>query len=200
MEKWQALVKERDRPTQFNHRAAGAELRHLLETPGYTTNKSALKEKGLQEFKMKEEIKDRDPMAVLLEAELEALNAQLAGCTETFMLASPESLTVKRPNGTYAKKAHIGSEDFKPISAYIGKRGKLIFVFKPVMVSDYVEMEADEHQAKEKLMGFKDWCREHIAAVNDKIAETRAEQAVEKEKAAMAKKSEDYAHLGFGEW
>lgn len=201
MEKWQALVKERDRVTQFNHRLAGAELAHLLKTPGYTTDKSALKERGLEEFKMQEDnIKDRDPLAVLVEAEIEAINEKIASCGESFMLMSPETLTVKKPNGTYSKKAHIGSEDFKPLSAYMGKRGKLIFVFKPIMVADYLEMEMDENSAKEKLMGFKDWCRENIAAVSTTIAETRAEQALEKEKEAMAKRSEEYAHLGFGEW
>lgn len=68
------------------------------------------------------------------------------------------------------------------------------------MVADYEEMEMDEAAAREKLIGFKEWSKEHLADAQMKIAEKRAEQALEKDKAAMAKKQEDYAHLGFGEW
>jgi hypothetical protein len=194
------IIQGHAKAVTFDRKSAGAELRHLLETPGYTTDKSQLKERGLEEFKMKDEKPADDALSALVQPELDAITELLANSGETFMLASPETLTVKKANGGYSKKAHIGSEDFKPLGAYMGKRGKLIFVFKPVMVADYVEMEMDEHQAKEKLMGFKDWCRENIAEVHAKIAETRAEQAVEKEKEAMAKRSDQYAHLGFGEW
>lgn len=195
------IVKGHEEHVKFDAKTASAELAHLLTTPGYTTDKSALKDRGLQEFKMEQETKAKeDALEALLKDELEAIVTALQATEETFMLASPESLTVKRPNGTYSKKAHIGSEDFKPQGVYLGKRGKLIFVFKPVMVADYTEMEMDETQAKEKLMGFKDWCKDNLAQVQAKIAETRAESAVAHERAEMAKRADQYQHLGFGEW
>jgi hypothetical protein len=116
------------------------------------------------------------------------------------MLAAPETLTVKRTNGAYSKQAHIGSEDFAPKSAYIGKRGKLIFVFAPVMVAEYVEMEMDENQAREKLMGFKDFLKEHLGDVQALIAEARANAATREERKSMESRSEAYKDIGFGSW
>lgn len=201
MEKSAALVKARDEEVRFDRHAAGAELAHLLKTPGYTTDKSQLKERALEEFKMEtKKPEEKDPLAEALQDELEAINAKLATTSETFMLASPETLTIKKVNGTYSKKAHIGSEDFRPVSVYMGKRGKLIFVFKPVMVADYAEAELDEIQAKEKLMGFKDWCKENLAEIQASIADMRAETALEHERAAMAEKAEQYKDIGFGSW
>jgi hypothetical protein len=199
MEKSQALAETRDRETQFDRQRFADELTHLLNTPGYTTDKSALKERGLEEFKMEDKAKT-EPLEELLKEELEAINDALASTGETFMLGSPETLTVKRPNGAFSKKAHIGSEDFKPVRAYLGKRGKIIFVFKPVMVADYDEMEMDENQAKEKLIGFKEWFKDKAGDLQGSIADKRAHQALEQDKAAMAKRADEYAHLGFGEW
>lgn len=202
MEKSAALVKARDEEVQYDRRSAGAELAHLLKTPGYTTDKSQLKERGLEEFKMEQVKKpeETNALAEALQDEIAAINAKLAVITETFMLASPETLTIKKANGTYSKKAHIGSEDFRPTSVYMGKRGKLIFVFKPVMVADYVEAELDETQAKEKLMGFKDWCKENLAEIQDSIAAMRTETALEHERAAMAERADQYKDLGYGSW
>lgn len=201
MEKSQALAENRDRETKFDRSRFAAELTHLLKTPGYTTDQSRLKERGLEEFKMEGKTKpETDPLLEAMAEEIKAINVELAKTGETFMLASPETLTVKRVNGAFSKKAHIGSEDFRPVRVYLGKRGKLIYVFTPVMVADYVEMEMDETQAREKLMGFKDWCRENLADIQSKIAQTRAEQAVERDRADMAKRADQYQHLGFGEW
>lgn len=206
MEKSRALAESRDRETKFDRQQFAAELAHLLKTPGYTSDKSALKERGLEEFKMagkKQDViavEEADALNKELAQGLEVINEAIARTGETFMLSSPETLTVSRSSGVYSKKAHIGSEDFKPVRAYLGKRGKIIYVFKPVMVADYEEMEMDEVQAREKLMGFADWSREYLKEVQDKIAESRATAAVERDRAAMAKKAEDYAHLGFGDW
>lgn len=206
MEKSAALAESRDRETKFDRQRFAAELAHLLDTPGYTTDKSQLKERGLEEFKMTGKkadtaiVDEADEVAKAFEEGLAAINEALQTTGETFMLGSPETLTVKRNNGVYSKQAHIGSEDFKPHSAYLGKRGKIIYVFKPVMVAEYEFMEMDENAAREKLIGFKEWSKEKLAEVQMKIAETRASQALEKDKAAMAKRADDYAHLGFGEW
>lgn len=194
------IIKGHEEHVKFDAKAASEELMHLLTTPGYTTDKSQLKERGLEEFNMEKDKAPDNPLSALLKEEIDTITQALRATEETFMLMAPEALTVKRSNGVYSKKAHIGSEDFKPDSVYMGKRGKLIFVFRPVMVADYTEMEMDETAAREKLMGFKDWCRENLAEVTAKIAETRAEKAVEAEQTAMAKRQEEYAHLGFGEW
>lgn len=56
-------------------------------------------------------------------------------------LMSPDTLTVKRMNGVYAKIAHVGGEGFKPLRSYVGKRGKLVMCFAPLEAAEYVEME-----------------------------------------------------------
>lgn len=215
MDKLQALLASRDVPVNLDRKAFVGELAHLLKTPGYTTDKSVMSRRPeVPRFEPKKEAlmpKDEitrtaegDPEAQALQEELnllaEKVTQVLQDTSETFMLAAPETLTVKRTNGAYSKQAHIGSEDFAPKSAYVGKRGKLIFVFAPVMVAEYVEMEMDENQAREKLMGFKDFLKEHLGDVQALIAEARANAATREERKSMESRSEAYKDIGFGSW
>lgn len=199
MDKLQALLAALEDPIEFDRISAAKELAHLLKTPGYTTDKSQLRERGLEEFKMEEETKITDE-ELAMELLCEELSTALGKATESFMLSSPLALTVKKANGTYSKVAHVGSEDFAPARAYMGKRGKIIFVFKPVMVSEYSEMEMDDRQARESLVGFKEWLRENFGDMQGKLADIRAEAAKKAEQTKLADRYETYKDIGFGTW
>lgn len=203
MEKSRALLANRDEPVKLDRQRFASEMAHLLATPGYTTDKSALNERGLREYTMEDKQKfDVEQTEEELELELlaEEITTVFAATTETFMLSSPMALTVKRPNNTYAKVAHVGSEDFQPVRTYLGKRGKLIFVFKPVMVSEYSEMEMDEASAKANLMGFKDFLYEFVGDINYKTGQIRARLSAKQEQAKLADRHETYKDIGFGSW
>jgi hypothetical protein len=202
MDKLQALLDALEAPAKFDRPFAAKELEelvHLIKTPGYTTDKSQLKERGLEEFKVEQEpkISDED---LAMELMCEELSVTLGKSTETFMLSSPLALTVKKANGAYSKVPHVGSEDFAPARAYMGKRGKIIFVFKPVMVSEYSEMEMEERQARENLVGFKEWLRENFGDMTSKLAEIRSEAAKKAEQTKLADRYETYKDIGFGTW
>ena len=123
---------------------------------------------------------------------------------DVFMLTEPLQLTVKRankPGDGYSKKPHIGGENFRPLRCYAGKRNKLIYVFKPMEVADYVEMEMDEEAAKRSLGGFEAF----VKSITDfdvqrrlKDAQDKASLAAEREK--LAARHEIYSEQGFGSW
>lgn len=215
MDKLQALLANRDKPVRVDRARFAAELAHLLQTPGYTTNQSVMRERPqVARFEPKKEARmpedkiartaegqaETDELQQELELLAEKITEVLKATTETFMLAAPETLTVKRANGAYSKQAHIGSEDFAPSRAYVGKRGRMIFVFTPVMVAEYIEMEMDENQAREKLMGFKDYLKENMGDVHAMLAEARVNAAAREERKSMESRSEAYKDIGFGSW
>jgi hypothetical protein len=214
MDKLQALLASRDTPVAVDGKRFAAELAHLLKTPGYTTDKSSMtarpevprfehkKEAPMPDDKIEERTAEGETDELQKELDLlaEKITEVLKATNETFMLAAPETLTVKRPNGAFSKQAHIGSEDFAPARAYVGKRGRMIFVFTPVMVAEYTEMEMDENQAREKLMGFKDYLKENMGDVHAMLAEARANAATRDERKSMESRSEAYKDIGFGTW
>lgn len=199
MEKSAALLANRDTPLKFDRQASAREFAHLLKTPGYTTDQSVLKERGLKEFNQMEQDKKTDEELALQEL-AEKMTSVMRNAQETFMLSAPVTLTVKKANGGYSKKAHMGMEDFQPVSAYVGKRGKMIFVFKPVMVADYAEMEADEQQAFSNLGGFKEFIRENCGDLTKLQSEIKVEMAKKAELEKLASRAEEYKDLGFGSW
>lgn len=215
MDKLQALLANRDTPVAVDGRRFAAELAHLLKTPGYTTDKSVMTARPeVPRFEPKKEAKmpedkitrtaegdaESDELQKELELLAEKVTEVLKASNETFMLSAPETLTVKRANGAFSKQAHIGSEDFAPAKAYVGKRGRMIFVFTPVMVAEYVEMEMDENQAREKLMGFKDYLKENMGDIHAMLAEARANAATREERKSLESRSEAYKDIGFGSW
>lgn len=198
MEKSLVLLANKEAVVEFDRKTAAAEMAHLLMTPGYTTDKSALNERGLKEFKMEEPKKTEEELA--LDGLAQEMTKVMQASTETFMLAAPITLTVRKSNGGYSKQAHMGMEDFQPVSAYLGKRGKMIFVFKPVMVADYSEMEMDEQQAFANLNGFKDFMRENVGDLQKMQSEVKQNMAKKAEEEKLASRAEEYKELGFGSW
>lgn len=130
---------------------------------------------------------------------IKAINKKFSRNKETFMLSAPMVLTVKRAKG-YSKENHIGSEDFKPLKAYLGKKGQIILTFKPVMTTNYTEMEMEETQAKQHLMGFKEFFNEAMSGVKVDLEDYRKTVADSKEKEALKDRFEIYKNIGFGDW
>ena len=106
---------------------------------------------------------DDSELSQEMDSFLYALAEKFADSKETFLLSGPATLTVKKGEDSasgYSKVPHIGGEDFKPVSAYMGKRGNPIFIFKPVMASGYSFMEMSEKDARAQLVGFKEYLSE----------------------------------------
>lgn len=135
-----------------------------------------------------------------LEQLAEEITQAFSGCSETFMLAAPMALTVKKMNGTFSKQAHVGSEDFRPVRAYLGKKGKFIYVFKPVMISEYAEMEMDETQAIANLIGMREWMGTKVGNTAKRRDELRAALLKTVEAKKLEDRYETYRDLGFGSW
>jgi hypothetical protein len=180
-----------------------------LSDPDSPYNKSLVKDIGLVDMPKATSEKVTTILLDEVEAELQIeeefgevlveLNKKFKASKETFMLTAPMVLTVKRPKG-YSKSNHIGSEDFKPLRAYMGKKGKIIIVFRPVMTADYEEMEMEEAQAKQHLMGFEEFFKEAMWGVREQLSDFHKRAALEQEKAALTDRFETYKDLGFGSW
>jgi hypothetical protein len=116
----------------------------------------------------------------------------LNSCT----LLGPEQLTVEVEGRGYRKMAHMGGEDFTPLSAYVGKKRKIIVVFKPVHADAYSTMEMTADEAVTNLSGF-----EALSVTNEGDYRTRmrliASKATKlKEREAVKDKSSDYDNFG----
>lgn len=159
--------------------------------------------KLLYRQKVQMEKEQDDTMKALTEAVTAVIEAQNSDPLhrQHQMLTEPLSLTVKKRDGSYSKRPHVGGEEFCPVKAYAGKRGKLIYVFKPLAAADYLEMEMDEAQAKRSLSGFKEWLDtvfDYELASQKKEAIKAVSLAAEREK--LATRVDQYANLGFGSW
>jgi hypothetical protein len=127
------------------------------------------------------------------------INNALRGQVSTpFKLTGPAQLTIKTRQSQYKKKSFLGDEEMMLSSAYAGKRGDVICVFKNRVPTEYAYIEIPLMEARERLNGFSDF----IAALNiedvDKIVEGIGQNiaqaaAVEREE-AMAVSPE------FGSW
>lgn len=138
-----------------------------------------------------------------LKAAAEWLGEELAKSEQTFMLVDSMSLTVvpKEHEGgvthKYAKQAHVGGEDFKPVRAYVGKRDGVIIVFEPVMASDYTEMEMPLEIGKQKLSGLEGEVRR--IGFEAKLVELAKERIAKREALAAQERSTNYGDQ-YGGW
>lgn len=90
-----------------------------------------------------------------LAAEINEGFKDAAGAGARVELLASELLTTLTAKG-YSKTPHIGGEDFIPVSVHLGKRGKLIAVFKPTEAAAYQVMEMAVDDAITKLSSFDD--------------------------------------------
>lgn len=125
--------------------------------------------------------------------------SQQANQGVSFMLNGPCQVTCKRKDGSYLKRSHIGGEEFAFGSAYVGKKGKMIFTFLPKAVSDYERIELMEHEALNLLGGFKG-ALDGAMTVGSLAGYTEAKKraALQAEREALAVRADQYQD--FGAW
>jgi hypothetical protein len=127
------------------------------------------------------------------------INNALRGQTSTpFKLAGPAQLTIKTRQSQYKKKAFLGDEEMMLASAYAGKRGDVIAVFKNRVPTEYAYIEISLMEARERLNGFSDF----IAALNiedfDNIVEGIEQNIAQA--AAVEREEAMEASPEFGSW
>lgn len=128
---------------------------------------------------------ERDTREALKEA-AQWVGEELAKLGESYMLVEAMQLAVKSDKG-WAKAAHTGGEEFKPVSGYHSVRDGAVLTFAPVMASNYTMMEMPLSEAMKNLSGLDDVVRqigyerrvEEIAKAKVKAREALATQARE---------------------
>lgn len=77
----------------------------------------------------------------------------------TFEVDGPHSLTIFRHSGQYAKRPFIGEEQFIPVSVYLGKRGDLIYCFRPNAwgPTEYKHIEVPGKDVENVFKGFREF-------------------------------------------
>ncbi|MGN8188609.1 hypothetical protein ACTJLD_21735 [Burkholderia sp. 22088] len=103
----------------------------------------------------KQQMEDKQAQAAQLAAMLGDKSRTVLQPVDGFALSGPATLTIKTRQGQYKKKAFIGDEAFSFSSAYAGKRGEVIGVFKSRVPVDWSFMEMPLNDACDKLKGFK---------------------------------------------
>lgn len=155
---------------------------------------------------IKEEMMKSEEEAIpLSEIEMlaDSINTKIAeqgSPARTFMLNEPAQLTVRRegkPNG-YSKRPHIGGENFELLRCYAGKKRQLIYVFRPLEVADYVEMEMLETAAKTSLSGFSGWTKTLGSEFEREKGEVMNAAALKRERERLAARENNYGD--FGSW
>jgi hypothetical protein len=120
-----------------------------------------------------------------------------------FALNAPYTATVKTRTGSYRKLPMIGMEVFTTESAYVGKSGKLIVVFKPLdmrIASKYAFMEMPAEQAREFFTGFNRFMDELINEdFDEQVREFQAEAGRQEREERFAERSSRYDE-SFGSW
>lgn len=133
-----------------------------------------------------------------------------------FMLTEPATLTTSRGNHgvptysrlttsrgnhevpTYSRVSHIGGESFTPVRAYWGKKGEMIYVFRPMEMANYVEMELPESRLK-LLSGFTDYLKNIGGDLFKEMQEMKLKSSEANERARLLE-NKQYAAMGYGSW
>lgn len=118
-----------------------------------------------------------------------------------FMLTEPATLTTSRGNHvapTYSRVGHIGGESFTPVRAYWGKKGEMIYVFRPMEMANYVEMELPESRLK-LLSGFTDYLKNIGGDLFKEMQEMKLKSSEANERARLLE-NKQYAAMGYGSW
>lgn len=122
-----------------------------------------------------------------------AINKLFKDSARHFELIAPASLTVKNRKGEYKKASFIGGEELIPVSCYKGKKGTMIYVFKPKDASDHAFIEIGDELTKTVFAGFPAYLKSAVDV--DKL---RMAGAIEAEKVTNADRFKKYED--FGSW
>jgi hypothetical protein len=142
------------------------------------------------------------PAGTDMDAQLADLVAQygdaFAQSPQAFSLTAPMKLITKKGK-EYRNTAFIGGEDFRPSSAYIGKKGQTLIMLRPTDPSDFEYLEVPEKQcAKVFGAGFTTYLRETLKDVLEQKEELAAQASRQNEIARNAGAMKLYE--GFGSW
>jgi hypothetical protein len=131
---------------------------------------------------------------------VEALNHCILTSRGRFELMEPKSLTIVKKTGQYAKRPHIGGEEFALVSCYIGKKDQPVFVFEPVAASDYKSVEMGLQEASALLGEFDGFMASSgIRPILAARAAAHVEVQSKKENDERLARPE-YQALGYGSW
>lgn len=127
--------------------------------------------------------------------------------TGAIALNQPCSVVVKTRTG-YKMAPHIGGESFCVSSAYLGKKGNLIFVFTPQTVNmreQYKFAEFGCAAALDKLTGFREWYDEAMNSIDQATAGVvrelaAAESTGDLETLRIKRAMEQPGYEEFGSW
>lgn len=172
-----------------------------LATPGFATEDPETwpsHMKAAARFKMAGQSEEITPLDAIASSIADHLR-RLSGEGQSFMLAEPRNLTILRKDGSVRKRGHIGGEEFAFVDAWVGKKGKLIYKFKPLAVADYEFVELMATEAQECMSGLK----AAISSAFDvgelkEMAEAQKRAAIAAEQAALTSRSAQYDN--FGSW
>lgn len=135
-----------------------------------------------------------------LESDAAAITKEFQNTLYVFKLKAPGSLTVKIGD-RYTKQPYIGDEQFEGDSAYVGKSGKVIVVFKE-REKHTTLMEMPLNECLTKLEGFPAFINTVSASRDDDdVAEIRAEADEIEEVAHVEARRDHFAeNPAFGSW
>jgi hypothetical protein len=128
----------------------------------------------------------KDPSIEALEEISTLLTNEWSAVSQSFSLRTPTSLTVVKSDDSFSKVPGIGGEDFKPVRAYIGKKGAIICVFEPATVTErYTAMEMPYSDCLNNLQGFREsvvyfGAAGKLSVIGESKARIRAAQDLEK--------------------
>lgn len=116
---------------------------------------------------------------------------------DRFSLSDLLNLTIHRPPSAtkpgFSKKGHIGGEEFTPATAYVGKRGHIICVFKPAAPEDYATMEMPLEECFGYLTGFqRHFVEAGFSAEFNAIKEARVQKVQAENLTKFGERYEDF--------
>ena len=118
-----------------------------------------------------------------------------------FKINGPRQLPVKSRFGQYTTQNFRGDEKLIPSTAYLGKRGHIVYGFTPAEPQKYAFVEVTSDKAADQLIGFKAWLDERLDVDEDELLENLK---AAREKAAREEKDrlehEQANNPVFGSW
>lgn len=141
------------------------------------------------------------PVESIQEAAAKQITRHFLDNPKVFMLLAPSLLTVLKGD-KYSKRSQIGGEEFVPIGCYEGKRGRLIYTFKPKGVTDFTVAELNHEDAKK---AFGNVFETHLKGspggnVEQLAKDMRKSHADAAEAIKNAEKGGVYANIGWGDF
>jgi hypothetical protein len=121
---------------------------------------------------------------------------------QVFKVNGPQSLPVKSRFGKYSTHGFVGDEQLVPMSAYVGKRRSIIYVFKTAFpLAEIAFVEVPSEKAGEALVGFKGWLESRMEMSDDEAMRNAKEERERAEREDRERTAREIANNPiFGSW